>query len=277
MSSRKTLGMFLILAVANEACLADGFVVVELTDGRYVSGNVDANTDEHHLVLRSSTPSILARSSFLWRSVKRARHGKKTYNVDGFKRVAEKLRTRAPKHLPTPKRGKQPQVAPEAPQTGRRSTHVSSLRVEAYVANWDADAEDDGLLIHVYATSIDGQQIATNGTLEVRLVGRSLDIAQTNWKRDLFPKIGEWSHQVRPQDFHRWGAVYRLPFQKIDPQFQLGIEPEGLLTARLSVPGRGTFAASDANVVLRPYSRMRDESQMKRGTRIFREEYPSRR
>lgn len=275
------------LCAFTQPCAADRFVIVELNDGRYVSGDIDSNTTKNSLILRSTTPSIVMRSSFAWDRVVKARHGDRVYTPIGFQKFAERLRDREQKKPKTP-RNSQPLGSvsslngpafttlkstrpsrPELPTPGRRSPDVAFLRVEASVANWDADAEADGIMIHVFPYSIDGHVLQVHGTLEVKLIGKSLNQATQDWKRDLFPKIGEWSHQVRQQDFHRWGAVYRLPFQKIHPEHELEIESTALLNARLSIPGTGTFSASDANVVLRPYSRLRDESQLRRGSRVF--------
>lgn len=269
-----------------QTCFADRFVIVELSDGRYVSGDIDLNTNQKSLILRSTTPSIVMRSSFAWDRVVKARHGDRVYTPAGFQKLAERVRNREQqKQRPAKKKQSsnesslngpaftslksKPGGVAKPPTPGRRTPDVAFLRVEASVANWDADAEADGVMVHIFPQSIDGHVLQVNGTLEVKLVGKSFNLATPHWKRDLFPKIGEWSHQLRQQDFHRWGAVVRLPFQKIHPELDLEIESTALLTARLSIPGKGTFAASDANVVLRPYSRIRDGSQLKRGSRLF--------
>ncbi len=275
------------LCTAAHAVAAERFVVVELRDGRYVSGDVDSNTDDKRLVLRSTTPSIVLRSSFEWTRVVQARDNDRVYTPAGLQRVARKLREaelkrkarkkEAPDKTPamtrpsfTSLKTRPPEAdVPPPPASGKRSRDVAFLRVEAHVANWDADAEFDGVIVRVFPQSIDGHILKVHGSLEVKLVGKTLAVGTTNWGRNLFPKIGQWSQQVRQSDFHRWGAAFRLPFQNVDPQLDLEVESTALLTARLSIPGKGTFSATDANVALRPYSRIRDESQLKRGTRIF--------
>ena len=70
-------------------------------------------------------------------------------------------------------------------------------------------------------------------------------------------------------DFDPSGAVYRLAFQAVHPDFQFDLDPHGLVHARLSVPGDGAFEASQALVRIRAYSSVRDHVQQTTGSRFL--------
>jgi hypothetical protein len=66
--------------------------------------------------------------------------------------------------------------------------------------------------------------------------------------------------------------MYQLPFRQFHPDFYFDVARQALLHARLGVPGQGLFMASDANVQMRGFSRIRDELQMKTPQRFFPQE-----
>jgi hypothetical protein len=81
--------------------------------------------------------------------------------------------------------------------------------------------------------------------------------------------IGRWTVRLVPQQFGPAGAIVKLPFQGVHPEFDLNIGPYGLVHARLSIPGNASFEASDSMLRIRPYSAVRDESQQINGHRFF--------
>ncbi len=78
-----------------------------------------------------------------------------------------------------------------------------------------------------------------------------------------------WTVRVTPDQFGADGAVFKFPFQSVHPEFDLKYGPWGVVHAKLSVPGNGTFEASDSMVRIRPYSEVRDRSQQINGQRFF--------
>ena len=106
------------------------------------------------------------------------------------------------------------------------------------------------------------------GTLDVDLIAEHAGVVRLP---DPFSRIGHWSQKVRPEDFGPYGAVYRLPFQDVNPEFSNHLGPHGAIHAILSVPGQDTFeATNDARI--RPYSLMRDRLLQTTGHRFFSEE-----
>jgi hypothetical protein len=140
------------------------------------------------------------------------------------------------------------------------------VRIDAYVANWDQDVEVDGLVVHVFPLDCDGLVTPVDGTLNVTLVGQQLGAVRD---REPFPHLGQWTRAVCLEDFGPAGAVYRLPFQAVHPEFDLRVSSGALAHARLIVPGSGTFEDSQATLRIRPYSAFRDHLQQRRGTRFL--------
>ena len=146
---------------------------------------------------------------------------------------------------------------------------VRSLAVDAWVANWDDDVEVDGLVVQVIPQDDYGSMVPVRGVLEVNLLGERRGALK---HRQSFVGLGRWTRRVRHDDFGPSGAVYRLPFQAVHPEFDLSKEPYGAVHVRLTVPGHGVFDATADMVRIRPYGTVRDHLQQATGERFFRTE-----
>lgn len=278
--------MFLLVGclplAADAGALATAEVAVQLRDGRTVFGQIDERTDNDFLWLRRTAPAIVLRSVFSWKQIVRAKHGDEELSAEKLRLLAQQAKSDASKKPATlPPRHKAiappdliPTAAIDRHRHWRGAGRIRSLHVEAVVANWDDDVEDDGLLVRIYPLTADGRFIPVTGSLQVTLTGRAL---QGTRRRDNFPEIDRWSKKVRASDFGPDGAVYKLPFRNFRPERNLDIDIEGLLNARLSVPTQGVFNASDANVRLRRLSKFRDRLQLQRGRRLHPRENARRR
>ena len=146
------------------------------------------------------------------------------------------------------------------------NTQVCSLSIDAQVANLNRTVEADGLVLHIYPLDGAGNMIPVDGTLDVELIAS----VPPGWPRgEPLPSIGHWSFRLIPQQFGPAGAIVKLPFQGVHPEFDLNLGPYGLIHARLSIPGNGSFEASQAALRIRPYSMIRDQSQLIDGRRFF--------
>lgn len=110
-----------------------------------------------------------------------------------------------------------------------------------------------------------GNLVPVSGTLEVELIGERRGPAMITQD---FPLLARWVQQVRPEDLGPSGAVYPLAFQAIHPEFNRDVGSQGLVHARLSVPGQGTFEATASMVRIRPCSSLRDHLQQLQGSRF---------
>ena len=162
-------------------------------------------------------------------------------------------------------------VLPElVPPDHRRA--VRSLNIRATVANWDRDAEVDGLLLHVQPLDGFGTLVPVDGVIDVQLATETKFASggRSNVRDDNTFSVPErWSVPIRAIDFDATGTTVKLPFRRFHPERQFDIASSALAMAKLKLPTAGVFEASDPFVQLRPYSPFRDELQEWRGQRLF--------
>jgi hypothetical protein len=135
------------------------------------------------------------------------------------------------------------------------SACVASLHVEAVVANWDEDAEPDGLRVLVVALDRLGQPVPVPGQVDFELVGGVAQVAddgQIVGGPSLAAEFGRWGRRLPEGPCDAEPAVFDLPFQSVHPHRDPRVDPVGELLVRLGIPGRGTFEAT-TDVLLYPY------------------------
>lgn len=288
-----------------EAQRGESPITVEAASGRTFTGRLDARTNPAQLWVRSQRNSVALRRPIRWDRVVRVRVADQELSAEQFRRIIRQVKAEsgAPEEAAAPARRiaikgsarsggflsvtASPRRKPPVPSEGHEDVPlnarppVRSLALEAAVANWDADVEVDGLLVRVYPLDDTGAVVPVRGMLQLDLKGQRTSVVN---RRRPFSTLGRWARPVRPQDFALpsqghvpprcgWpGAVYRLPFQGVHPEFDLTVAPYGSLHARLSVPGQGTFETSQSTVRIRPYSAVRDQLQLWTGRRFFPEE-----
>ena len=123
------------------------------------------------------------------------------------------------------------------------------------MANWDRDAEMDGIEVRVLPRSAWGQVAPVEGVVTIELVVRN----RLTTEARSAPRLERGSQGVRPADFvGGWGAVYRIPFRQIQPERQVELEPWGLV--RVTLQGRGIPSLeAETPVRLRTFNPVRDE------------------
>jgi hypothetical protein len=149
---------------------------------------------------------------------------------------------------------------------------VRALEVEASLGKWGPDVDTDGLVVEISPLDAQGDLVPTQGTVEVELTGQGA--SQTAGGE--FATLGRWVQCVWPEDFGYRGARCRLPFQAVQPEFDLRWASKGMVHVRLSVPGEGVFEATDAVARIRPASGVRDNYQETTGRRFLPNERTSR-
>jgi len=293
---RKSWKVILLVAVAvlffGNSLIADDLILVR-NNGVVISGDFDRRSNENQLSLIKQTPQIVMRTSHAWNEFQSMMYrGKIVSQVELLKMVptlqmenanrnqqAEAFRFwlspdnfRPPAYPAIQLQAKQPFQSP-------RSSRVAAFNMNAHVANWDRDAELDGLIVHLYPVNSYGEIVPVDGKVELRLIGqryRELDWLGRN-NREKFPELEHWSKLVRKSDFGPDGAIIKLEFRRIRPEFRPELAQEALLTGSLGVAGQGRFDASATDVVIRPPSRFRDELYLRSRNRSRvhpRENYP---
>lgn len=237
-------------------------LIVELSDGRRIQGEIDAESDQQTLWLRVAVPRIIVIMPVDWEHIVRARLDDRELSGAQLRQYASRVLSKRPRPvfvLPGNTSGR----AEASPVAG--AERIRSLDIEVTVANWDADFENDGLQVRIYPRSARGGITPVDGTLNVRLIGRDLFAARS---RPRFPDIGRWSVRVDAEDFDAYGATYQIPFQKIHPEFDLDVDYEGEVKAALNVSGQGRFEAA-TSLRLRTRSPLRDDVELWERTRTL--------
>lgn len=251
--------------------LANREITVELASGRSFMAAVDAHSDGSTLWLRHSLGSGFILRPIDWRRVVRA-------EIDGQSVSGEELRRSAgviPGARPLDEGASAPSQIVLGPAQGEPCVRpsrtlpvaeVRSLAVEACLGNWDGDVAVDGLIVEIEPRDVQGTTVPVFGTLEVELIAERVGVVQ---RPEPFYRLGRWTQVVRPEDFGSYGARYRLPFQAVNPEFDLRWAAHGAVHARLSVAGSGVFEQTDSTARIRPYSAVRDRLEETTGRRFF--------
>lgn len=250
-------------------------VTVELADGRAFTAEVDPQTDATHLWLRWSRGSATLLRPIRWEEVERLDLGDELVSSSAFREATIKLRQAAGQSRPSigqpitivVKGPDNRSAADPSTDSGRqRAGDVRSLAIDVRTANWDGNVEVDGLVVDVYPLDATGRPVLVNGTLDVRLIVQHTGVVK---RKQPFSTEGRWTRTVRHENFGPNGASYRLPFGRFHPQFDRRSSAYGAVHARLSVPGKGVFEATETTVRIRPYGLLRDELQQATGRRFF--------
>lgn len=260
-------------------------ITVELQNGHVVHGEADQETNENRLWLRRESAGIQLTSGFPWNQVRLVRIGPEVFLGRDFLRAAQDRKSAGKTYQQIAPAGHATDETPQTqdsnlvlPKPLTETFHqqaiarrVKTLYIEAYLAQWDGDPQADGLRIFVYPLAADGELVPVNGQIDLFLLGeieRATGVVG-NPPLPQFRELERGSQMVRPGDFARGAAMYELPFRQFHPDFYFDVARQALVHARLGVPGQGVFQASDANVQLRGFSRLRDELQMQTRQRFF--------
>ena len=258
-------------AATGQATAAEPATVeVHLASGRTFRGHVDPRTDDGQLWLRFTRGDMTILRPIQWSRIAGVAQAEQTWTAAEFRPIADMLKSRTPRAVL--KSGPSAAELRSAIGLGDPSRplpvddRVTQVQIDAYVANWDVDVETDGIVVHVFPLSQQGLVLPVSGTLEATLVGQNSSLVNQG---AIFPRLARWVEQVLPEHLGPAGAIYRLPFQAVHPDFNFEVAAKGLLHVRLIVPGQGTFESSVATLRIRPYSSVRDRRQQAHGERFF--------
>jgi hypothetical protein len=247
----------LSLVHAQFVCAAEPVTIV-LSNGRSVSGQVDQQSDGERLWLRREEAGTSLSSGFAWDEIASATHGRKTLNRDQLQIWAMKQRSPSAAF----------QDLKSVPRTRAKTIKtidrpVQTLVIESALGQWDNDSQADGLRILVSPLDAQGKIVPIDGQIEFTLVVEieKLSGGQSGSLTPKFIEVERASRMVKRADFAKGPAVFEIPFTSQHPEFDTTISPLALLHARLGVPGRGVYEASDDQVCLRPCNRLRDQMQ----------------
>jgi hypothetical protein len=252
-------------------------IVVCLVSGRVMTAKIDARTDTEQLWLRWESTGAEVLRPIQWEFVSTAEIKGNKISGNDFLELVCQIRREVPAQLAAnPPMKNIVMLGPSSVDTSKLNTvsnqlktvkppPVEWLKVEAGPARWDNYSETDGMRICISPIDAHGEVAAVCGTLDVDLIAEQSGAVRLP---NPFNRIGHWSQSVKPADFGPYGAVYRLPFQDVNPEFSRQLRAQGAIHATLSIPGQGTFEATD-DARIRPYSLIRDRLQQTTGERFF--------
>jgi hypothetical protein len=224
---------------------AEATVAVQLTSGRSFTGTLDSRTDDQRLWLRWRIGDVELQRPIGWERIEKAE-----LNGDAIE-LAE-LQARAA-DLATPGRITPLRTLPDndrsRPEPRPAAPIVHSVRCDAWLANWDADANFDGLLVQIEAQDQNGQTLLVQGTVEAELVTIDYQPAYLN----------STSGGRVPTSLGRWTQLWdsrqnlRLELQGRDPQRDGSLSRYGLLKVRVTIPGSGVFEQQLDGLRMRPF------------------------
>ena len=253
------------LLLGSIPCLGSDTLKVVLVDGRQIAGNVDSRTDLDRLWIGRTEGNVELVSGFPWAEISSGEVGSERLNAEELQRWSvERHIPQAAKLETTLKQVDKRVEMNVQPNAKPPTSSVKSLAIRAFVGQWDQDAQSDGLQIFVSPLDKDGRLVPVSGQIDFTLISEKEAYGgrPTSKSHPKFAPIAQISQKVRASDFANGPAVYHLAFLKQHPDFDPRIATQALLHARLAIPGRGVFEASDAQVSLREYSRFRDQMQL---------------
>lgn len=265
--------LFVLLLETAVASAAET-LTVRLASGRTFTAEVDERTNDAALWLRFGDSGALLLRPIEWSRITGAEHAGRAIAAGELRATAERLKSPAPAALVLPENTAVPGAPPQAEQARAWlgfAPRVSAVTFDAGIANWDADVEADGLILHVLPLAADGSVVPSDGLVEVTLT--TLDrrdfsnLAQG--RGESFERTARWAQPIRAADCGPNGAVLKLPFQSVHPEFDPRVSSIGLVNVRLTVPGVGVFDDSLDGVRVRPYAPLRDALERARGQRFF--------
>ncbi|MDB5340272.1 MAG: hypothetical protein JWN70_5891 [Planctomycetaceae bacterium] len=279
------LALLLILGLAlSSATFAGEKVVIHLINGRTITGVIDSHTNDRELWVHSTDLAIAVYSSVRWTEVASADVDQKSLSPQEIYHLAQRSNVQIPAKtflLPSP--------ANSSSVPTKLGPHVNDLEILPTLANWDADAEPDGLEVRLTTTA---NNPAVSGLVTIRLMGQRLGTTErlesrrqlgfyTNGGsvREYAPRhgysryveINRWTERLQARNWVDSRYVLRLPFRNVHPEHDLDIAVDGQVDAHLNVQGQRVYNASSP-IRLRTYSPLREELQLYRGTRSFPDE-----
>jgi hypothetical protein len=257
-----------------------GTVTVRLASGRVLTGNIGPRTDASLLWLCTRRGSIELARPVEWEQVVQAALLGQTLTGGQLRQAVADVRRDLPAQAEVPPNrmlvliGKPnadgPAVLPSRmSQKAYVPSPVRHLSIDAAVGDWSDTVEADGLTVYVYPVDGAGAMVPVLGTLEVDLTGVRTSVSPPPQP---FFNLARWTCVLRPEDFGPRGAMVRLPFQAVQPEFDTNVFRYGAVHARLSVAGQGTFDATQSTVRIRPTSPFRDALQRSAGERFVPQE-----
>ena len=163
--------LFVGLSHSSVASAAE-MVTVKLQSGRQFTADVSKRTDAQRLWLHFRAEGVSLWRPIDWDRVVEARYKDQILSADELRELTKVLVANEPLEpavIASP--AARSNVPPTTDEFRAPAASVRSVDFSARIANWDADAAADGLLLTVFPLDADGNAVAVSGTIEVNLIG----------------------------------------------------------------------------------------------------------
>jgi len=288
--------MLLALSLCGQAAQAEP-VTVDLASGRQFTAEIDWRTDASRLWLRFDGEGMHVLRPVAWHSVLRVEaSGESLSAAEAWDRVSRgQLGTAAEEIAPgseetSPSQASAPSdisvsesdyvrftpppIAHDAPPTAHEEfidhaeapPEAQSIAIEAQAANWDADVENDGIVLRLQPLNDLGQIVPVAGLLEVEVIATQPAVRSYG---EPTTRLERWTQVVEPADIGPSGVLYKLPWTGAHPEFDTRIGRTALVHARFSVAGVGVLETTADLVRIRQFSPVRDRLEQLRGRRFL--------
>lgn len=263
--TKKRRWIFAFLIASSPSCtFASEHVTIVLRNGHQVRGVIseESNDSNSHLWLVRTVPGIQIVSGFPREKISEViHHG----NFDDTEVLP----------LPTGAKKIVGSESKTASIDGQKARQVVTAHTYAYVKSWDGDSLADGIEIIVKPLDKQGEIVAITGTIDFQMLGQ-----RTAWRTSKqverfhdFGVIDTWTKRVKPSLLHHDGYHFYLEFRNTHPDFDLDLELEAMIHSRLNLIGQDVLESNSGPVLLRPFSKLRDDQQQFTGSRFFPEEH----
>lgn len=281
-------------AVADSASTESPTATVLLIDGRVVTGRVLATSDATQLDVLLASDSVQVTTHVDWSDVLALLIGDQQISVEAFRDHLANYVASVEPLLPTetsaaplqsiPEPGVVPVAVPVEIQPPvdfqnvdkvHKPRHESprlakSIDIHVRLANWDQDAEPDGLLLELYVFDERGWSLHVPGQFSATLTGLRNESIRGRIAVDGKPTakpLERWDIRIAASEFQNGRAVVKLPFRRPGRNHEFDVAPFALLQVSYGVASVGVFRATQPDVPIQQTSFFRDELFLSTGDR----------
>ncbi|QDU93573.1 hypothetical protein [Lignipirellula cremea] len=252
--------LYLLLNIASAKAATQ--IIVETQSGRSFAGSVDARTNLQSLWLRSQGPSTTVLRPIQWGRILAVATADRRYTAEEFRQAAEQIdmagqeEEASPAAAPTSTVSSSMTIAERVQMGLAQERAVQNVEFDARIANWDRDAEIDGLEIRLAVYDARGKRLQITGVAEVELLGIPPQrlTRRAPYADEGLVRLGRWSQPTTPGDFDEGDAIFRLENQGGAWSDQPSLSRFGVVTLRFIVPGQGVLERRIEGIRIEPFS-----------------------
>jgi hypothetical protein len=225
---------------------SETMVAIQTKAGRTYRGAIDARTNGIELWLRMSHGTAHLQRPIAWSDITNIEYNSNTITLPELQQLADTSASpmlRA-KHRVQPSNS----LATWGHVPNTKSLTIGNVEIDCYLANWNADALDDGLQLILTAYNANGERIPLRGTLQAELIGTGYGQRYTHATPRTTVSLARWSRDLSSN------KTLQLEFPPELRGGGQGLSPYATLHIQLMIPGEAVIHRTLSGVRIRPYS-----------------------